>query len=342
MRRLPLITNSELKSYRLCARLHHLRYDRGLRPVHEREVLRFGTAVHSGLEAHWRGTSHVGAVQCDDSYDLEKALAMLDGYALYWRDSGFTVIGVELEFRATLANPDTGAASKTYELGGKLDALVMDSEGNVWIVEHKTTSEDATPGSDYWKRLRLDPQISTYMVGARALGYEPRGVLYDVLVKPTLQPRSIPLVDDDGVKIVRDAQGLRVRTKDGKKWRETGDAAQGYVVETRPETPAEYGVRVRDAIAADPDRYYVRGTVVRLEDEEREASADAWTTAGLIRDSRRTGRHARNPDACVRFGSTCEFFGVCTGETSADDETRFRRSAVVHEELSNAVEEAAQ
>jgi hypothetical protein len=202
-----------------------------------------------------------------------------------------------------------------------------------FIVEHKTTSEDIGSESDYWKRLRLDPQVSTYMVGARALGIEPDECLYDVARKPMLRPSAVPVTDADGVKVVRDAAGQRVRTKDGKKWRETSDSAQGYVLETRPETPEEFRIRLRESIAEAPDKYYGRGHIVRLEEDERDAAHDTWQTALAIRNAETTKRWPRNPDACVRYGRTCEFFPVCTRETIATDPTRYVRKPAQHSEL---------
>lgn len=318
MIRLPLVTNSEMRTMRRCPREHQIAYTKGMRPVDEAGPLRFGTLVHSMLETHWRKS--VAAIGEVDPYDDERARAMLDGYAIRWADDAYEVLGVEVQFRATLANPETTGKSQTYDLGGKLDAIVRDGRGDVWIVEHKTTSEDATAGSDYWKRLRLDSQISTYMVGARALGYEPRGVLYDVLKKPGQEPlKATP-------------EASRKYTKDGALY-----AAQ----RNRDETPAEYGARVRAAIAADPERYYQRGTVVRLAEEEREAAYDVWQTAIRIRDARRTGIAPRNPEACVRYGRTCGYFGVCSGETTLEN-PRFSKVDHVHQELSSEIEEAAE
>jgi hypothetical protein len=53
-----------------------------------------------------------------------------------------------------------------------------------------------------------------------------------------------------------------------------------------------------------------------------------------MREAELAQRHPRNPDACVRYGRTCEFFGVCTGESSLQDDQQYRRSARVHTELS--------
>ncbi len=248
------------------------------------------------------------------------------------------MLAVEAEFVADLRNPETGAASKTFQLGGKLDVLVRDlRDRRIFIVEHKTSSEDISLGSFYWRRLMLNAQISAYMVGARALGVEPDGVLYDVIGKPDLRPRAVPVVDDDGVKIVLDASGVRVRTKDGKKWRETADTAQGFVLQTRPETVDEYRARVAEAISADPSRYFARGVVVRLESEDREAAFDAWQTATNIREGRAAERYPRNPDACAMYNSTCSYFDVCSGQTSIEDTYRYERVSARHAELSRDV-----
>ncbi len=206
----------------------------------------------------------------------------------------------------------------------------------MFIVEHKTTSEDCSAGSDYWKRLRIDGQISQYLVGARALDVEADEVLYDVVHKIGLRPSAVPLTDSDGVKIVRNADGERVRTKDGKKWRESGDTAQGFTLQTRPETAEEYRARVREEIAGNPAKYFVRGRIARLDADEADAAHDTWQTGRNIRESELTNRWPRNPDACVRYGRTCGYFAACTREASLDDPAKFRKGESPHEELGAA------
>jgi len=346
---LRVLTNSEMKARRRCARYHHLRYNLGYRPLEDGEALTFGTLVHAGLETWWAW--HMGATaDCDaaleaslwrmraessDSFVLARAEALLAGYHVRWADemARYEVLGVELEFRAPLINPETGAASRTFQLGGKLDALVREREsGRVIIVEHKTASDDVSTGSTYWRRLRLDSQISCYFAGAEAMGFTPAACLYDVLGKPAQRPLAIALVED-GAKVVLDANGARVRTKDGKKWRETGDAALGYIVQTRPETVDEYKERLVAAIATDPDRYYQRGEVVRLEEEIRDHAFDIWAIGRAIADDLRTERAPKNSDSCTAFGRECPYFPVCTGAGSLDDAAFFERVDNVHQEL---------
>lgn len=344
-----LITATRLKTARACARLDYLRYGLGYRSIREESAPRFGTLLHKGLEAWWNAKKQglgadetcaaaMAAVQnAFDPFERVKAEVLLLGYHLRWFNEPLDVIAVETEFRGPLINPLTGRASATWDLGGKLDVLVRHRvDGLAYLVEHKSSAEDIAQGSEYWRRLRIDGQVSTYYEGARFLGHDVAGCIYDVIGKPTQRPSEVALADDDGVKIVHDANGNRVRTKDGKKWRETGDTAQGFVLQTRPETVEEYRERLCEAVGKNPDKFFQRGTVVRLENEMADAKLDAWQTAKLIRENELAKRHPKNPDACVRYGRTCEFFGVCTGDTSLDDSTQFVKLGSVHPELSGA------
>lgn len=201
------------------------------------------------------------------------------------------------------------------------------------IVEHKSCSESIEPGGPYWAKLQIDAQVDVYFDGARALGADCTEVLYDVLRKPAIRPSGVPLVDEEGVKIVFDAAGQRVRTKDGKKWRESADSAQGYVLQTRPETAAEFESRCFDTIVAEPDKYLRRATIVRLEAERIAAQTDTWQTACEIRDARRLKIYPRHSDSCIQWGRACDYFEICTGTTSADDPLLYKVEEFEHEEL---------
>lgn len=343
-----LLTSSRLKDARACQRLHQIRYELGYRPAEEAEALRFGTLIHDGQEAWWRAPADrlAGALNAirtavfdtegePDLFALAKAEAMLIGYDARWGAEPYEVLAVEQPFETELRNPMTGRLSQTWRLAGKMDVIVRDlRDGRVLVVEHKSATGDISPGSEYWRRLRMDGQVSVYFEGARSLGYDVAGCLYDVLGKPAHRPSGIPVLDDDGVKVVLDAKGQRVRTKDGKKWRQTADAELGYVLQTRPETAQEYQARVMEAIAESPMDYFQRGEVARLEEEMKDALYDVWQIGLGIRESELANRFPRNCDACVRYGRTCEFFDVCTGVASLEDPLRFRRVESTHPELS--------
>jgi len=325
VRRLQVLTNSQLKTYRSCAVEHHYRYELGFKPLGgDHEPLRFGNLFHVGLEAWWRAyatpdlqlSAALDAIRphAVDDYDLVRAGVLLQAYDARWHDSlDVEILGVELEFRADLKNPATGAKSKTFGLGGKLDALVLNhADQRIYMVEHKTSGEDIQPGSTYWKRLQLDSQISTYFAGARAHGIELAGCLYDVIGKPRHAPLKATAPED------------RKFTKDGRLY-----AKQ----RAEDETPDEFRLRLTEEVIANVDRYFQRGFVVRLPEEEVEAAHDAWQTAVLIRDGQRSGIRARNVQSCERYGRMCSFFPVCTHQASLEDFTLYERVDNVHSEL---------
>ena len=253
-----------------------------------------------------------------DPFDMVRAEVMLAGYDARWGSEAerYEVLGVECEFRSPLVNPDTGAPSRTFHLGGKLDLLLQERfESNRKILmEHKTASGDVSAGSDYLKRLRMDGQISVYYAGALALGHQVDACIYDVLVKPALRPLKVTPVEKRQFK------------KDGTLY-----ASQRLV----DETPAEYRDRLLEAVAGAPADYFMRAEVVRLDGEVTEAMADVWQLGRTMRESELAGRAPRNPDACVRYGRTCEYFPVCSGEASLEDPTLYRKVEAIHPELSD-------
>ncbi len=333
---LPLVTNSAATAFRTCARKYKLSYVDGVRSRETTLPLRFGTAMHAALESWWQTKSHVAAIECIDHgldpFERAKALALMAGYHLRWGEEDIVTAFTERQFRVPLLNPKTGYPSTTYELGGKIDAACTIG-GVPYLVEHKTTSEDIAQGSVYWKRLRLDTQVSTYLAAAKSFGFEAVGCLYDVIRKIALRPGQIPLLDENGFKIVFDANGNRVRTKDGKKPRETGDADLGYVLQTVPETVEAFHERCFVDVASRPDHYFQRGIVTRLAADEEDAALDLWQTAQMMREARNSGRYPRNASACMQYGRPCDFFPVCTGDTTADNTQLYRKAEQEHEEL---------
>lgn len=345
-----LLTSTRLKVARKCKREHHIKFALGYRPVHDADELFFGILVHLCLEAWWLAVQRgqlaialdfaLGALAKAKAgvWDKARAEAMVRGYDARWSDEAqhYEVISVEQRFETDVINPETGAKSQTWRLGGKLDVLLRDRrDGRARFMEHKTSSEDLSAGSGYWQRLRMDGQVSIYFDGAKALGHEVSACVYDVLKKPQQRPSQVPVLDEHGNKIVLNEKGERVRTGKGK-WRQTADKEQGFVLQTREETPGEYLLRIVESIAKSPDEYFGRVEVVRLEDELNEARADIWALSKGLREDELAHRAPRNPDACERFGRMCSYFDVCTGAASLDDPRLFLRSTTVHPELAEA------
>ena len=308
-----LLTSSRIRAAHACPRLDHYRYGLGL-VAPSTGAMAFGTAIHAGLEAWWATIrdglpgdaldAALSAVSVDlaDPYDLARAEAMLVAYDVRWQRwaCSVEVLAIEAEFRAPLRDPD-GRTARTWSLAGKLDALVRLADGRVAIVEHKTTSRDASAGTEYRARLTLDPQVSVYHDGAAALGYAADLCLYDVLVKPSQKP----LTASAEIKLKKDG---------------TPRAGQRVA----DETPEEYRARLIEAISADPDRYLIHAEIVRTERDRAEHGADVWETVHAIEHHRRRQpvlppRHA---SACFAHGSPCAFLPLCEGRGRIEDYAR--------------------
>ncbi len=264
-----------------------------------------------------------------------KCKAILTVYKLKWDRqwrNEFDVIDVESEFTFRLLNPETEAESKTFAEAGKIDVLMRRrSTGRITVVEHKTTSDQIDAASDYWDRLRMDTQCSKYHLAALNRGEEFAGIIYDVLRKPLHRPLNIPLLDADGLKIVNDAQGQRVKTKSGNKWRETADTELGYVLQTRLETPEEFCERMTVALTEKQDEYFAQREVPRLDSDILEFMEDDWAISQQILYFRNRNLWPRNTDACNQFGR-CEMFELCSGRATVDG-IRYCQKKTVHAEL---------
>ncbi len=318
-----LLTVSRLRTWRDCRRKHRLMYLDGFRPVAPGESLRFGTLIHVGLEGWWKaddGERAARALQAIegrgyDEFEQMAANALLIGYDERWRDDDrYEVLGVEESFFAPLLNPETGAASRTWTLAGKLDGRLRDRvTGERLILEHKTTSDSLGDDADpYWTKLGMDAQVSHYYMGAESLGFPADGCLYDVLRKPQQQP-------------------LKATPVEKRKYKQNGELYARQ--RDRDETPAEYGERIRLDIEADPDKYFRRRPIARTHSDLIEYLGDAWAEGRMIREAELAGRAPRNPESCHRFG-TCSFWGVCAhGIRPEEHPEAFERVENVHPEL---------
>ena len=80
--------------------------------------------------------------------------------------------------------------------------------------------------------------------------------------------------------------------------------------------------------------YFQRQDVVRLDGEIAASRADMHEVAQLIQITARKGIAPRTVSACHSYGRECEYLAVCESRGSLDDETKFRKLADPHVELS--------
>lgn len=281
--------------------------------------LLLGRIWHELMDVWWSGDGDDRWISADkllqkyidakqiDPYDGAKLQAMLMGYHARWFGDQYRLTHTEFPFAMPIANPDDEREHHDmFVFAGQIDKIV-ERDGKLLFADHKTTSDDAGQGSDYWKRLVLDIQVSGYYIGAEhELGKKIDYCLYDVAAKPALRP-------------------LKATPKDKIKRKANGEMYANQRAED--ESPAEYGVRVLEAIKSEPDKFFVRGSITRLDEQIREFRRDLWDIASMLGDDLCAGRFPRNTKACRRpSGKMCEYFDVCAGEASIDDDARFTTS----------------
>lgn len=350
--RLPLLTQSSITTFRRCPREYFFSFVLNRKPRKKSAALRFGSMWSRGLNAWWSAkivrdglgmptttaehrcvyaieSMHAYALEEGgfDEFDLIKAECLMAGYTARWGGEPYETIAVEKRINVAISD----ATSETYpaivvaHLNGSIDALVLSRWGaeafetHLHNVESKTTSEDISPGSNFWRRvIALDAQVSTYNAAAKAMGYDVRDTIYDATRKPELVP--LKATPEELKKYTKPTKGEPIPRLYANQ-RETD------------ETPDEYRARLTEDIIARPDWYYARQTIVRLEHDDEEHAKDIAQTARMIADAEERNAWPRSPNACERYRRLCDFFDVCSGESSIDDGTLFETKAAQHEEL---------
>lgn len=325
-----LITHSRQACFKECRRKHWYSYELGLRRIEDARALRMGSAFHDGIDALGQGLGvgeacsrvrqHYQTIpeyidQIEWDYECETIMRLVCAYDWRWASMRLEYLACELAFQLPLLNPATGARTPIFERAGKIDGIVKLEDGRLAVKETKTVSEDLGPDASLWRRLRMDQQISGYISAARDLGYAVDTVLYDIVRKPSISPTPMPIVDADGIKIVLDANGERVRNAN-KTWRQTGDKEKGFELQTRPMSSTEWGQKLTDDICSRPDYYFARVEIPRLDQDIAEYQQELWEIQLTMREAQRMGRHYRtvHRNTC----GFCEYFDTCSTNQRID------------------------
>lgn len=174
---------SEAKLLLHCPRKWELAYRLRRVPARPAEALSRGTAVHEWLARWW---------SAGDATTLPEdpiARACCIGYAAVYEGPDLANVSVEVPWQATIGGvPCAG----TLDAMGTGTGPSSEQDASLVIVEHKTTSQDISPGSVYWRSVvTTDPQVSMYRAAF------PRAkILYDVIRKPALRQKTAETYDE--------------------------------------------------------------------------------------------------------------------------------------------------
>jgi len=288
------LTASGLAVLVSCMRKFYYRYELNLQHTSEAAALTFGSAWHRAMEARWNGKTveevfkaAIAEAKILDELQIATLTGLLTGYYKCYDHDPIKELQPEQEFQFPLQG------SRTFDVAGKIDGLGIHEDGRPLLLEHKTTSDSVEPDSDYWLRLRCNNQIMQYVHAARTCGSPVELILYDVTRKPSIKPKTIPTLDEAGLKIVLlDADGTRVMNKNGKP-RES--AGEGMTVQSRAETSEEYGARLAEDISTRPEFYFARREVPVLDCDLNEFVIQRLEISRMILALRRASRSTAKP-----------------------------------------------
>lgn len=243
---------------------------------------------------------------------------MMAGYHIKWNEQKWTTLSIEEEFHVPIYNPESGAKSRLYTFAGKFDGTVTDDTGRVYLLEHKTTSQDILdPSSSYWRQLLVDSQINSYMLAGHIQGREFAGVVYDVVRKPSIKPKRISKKDQS----VLLSHGLYLDVKVSNEARSLDF-----------ESPELFGIRVTKEYLSNPNRFYQRRTVHRLESEVIDFATELSHISEEVYRTELHGTDYRNSASCHSFNTPCEYLSLCSNHDS-EDSGNWAKQGQVHSEL---------
>ena len=196
------LTHSRISTRQKCPQKEVYTYVERLRSLEPKWPLIVGAAFHLGMETLNRGGDLEAAIEASrepfawESGD-EEVMAAKETYAVQVNvlirqaATRFTPVNTEMvekEFDLPILNPDTGHKSRSFRLGGKIDAMMEDDEG-LWIVEYKTTGATL---EQYRQTYGLSHQITLYQHAAAAqlLGRPIAGTLMRTIVKSRIKRKD--------------------------------------------------------------------------------------------------------------------------------------------------------
>ena len=339
------LTTSEQGVINACPQKWVYRYKNLLRLIKKSAPLRIGSAFTEGVR--WYEDNKGGVNECvahaskvwldvcpegeSDELWAERVLveSMVYCYITYWRPrEKYIVVETEKVFVVNVHG---------VNLAGSVDAVLENSDGQTVIRERKTTGFDI---DDLMAQTAINPQITNYWLGLEQLGLDVIACEYDVAKKPAFRPKKISVLDEQGRKIVMDADGNRVFNTNGKYTapspRQSQDKRKGWVLLQDMEDEQAFAMRLRAEMLDSPETYFRRELVYRDEYELRHGVIDLQFSSDLRRKADDENLPCRNTHACYGRYGACDYLSLCKDRYSHGDDPipdRFEVVTTAHVEL---------
>ena len=291
-----LLSHSQIGVFLTCPAMYRHQYIRRISPRKRAFYFTVGSAMHKFIETWYstRGneelaTRHATQVFEEDfepelfsaeethQFECDKAmtLGMCEGYVRYYTQDFDQYQSFLCEGRSKISLVST---HPHYQINYQavLDALAQDAAGDWWIIETKTAGRVT---SSYLQRVRIDSQVSGQMwVAKQVLGHFPKGVVYNVIKKPSIRLKK-------------------------------GETKQAY----QKRVAREYS----DVKNCDVKGYFTREDIIISKAQLRDWM-DETQYIGRQIATMRAEHHPwwpKNTGACEKFGSACVYMPACIDRT---------------------------
>lgn len=340
------LSASALQTFKACPLRYYGAYVQGIRRIEDSEAQRIGTNYHAIHEIaddmdavvallnerYGNLPAHVDK----EAMEIEriKLLYTLTGYNWYYQNDDLEVIATEIPFEIPVINPETGRALPNVINKGKIDKLIR-LNGQIFVLDHKSTSSSIAPDSRLWKKLNLDTQMNNYVYAARILQrngtldnlLDPEdtiaGAYYDCWHKPGISLKKLSQADSK--KFVE--TGEYCGQKFGVRWDDFGMTGKqdGLLINLTPtiiepgakegtfairETPEMYGARLLADIVERPEFYFGRKELTKTDEQMERFEWELYNIYQTIKNMKRTGHWYGDESQCEATFS-CDYIPYC-------------------------------
>lgn len=323
MPKLIKLSASSIRQFLNCRRRWWFEYVEGLEPLVKPEPLTMGAAIHAGLEVIAKSRKFVEdevakAIRGEFSQDELDASGVNPDVAFlcckaymasdHWKEWRF--LSVEPWFEVPIGHG--------RRLRGRFDGII-EWRGSIFVLERKTVP--GTVSERTLHHLLWDDQAGVYALAARELGLDVKGILYEYIPKPTIEPDLATPIEFRKYTLPKYAKHEACK---GKGCGDCGldGAPVGKVLTEGPrlyanmrdrdETKPEYLARVETWYAENREAF-ITHPVLRNQAQMERMVEHIKSVASDIRSCETTGAYYMNPSACSVL--PCPFQGICLEDT---------------------------
>ncbi len=273
------------------------------------------------------------------AWETERTIILYSalGWQWHWGNDQVETVAREVGFDRQV--------NSRYRRRGRIDRIIRRG-GQVLLGEYKSTSKPIDSGSLYWDRLRLDSQLTLYLIEARHLqlageleqyglsATDPLifGMLYDVWHKPTIRPKKLSQADTKKFVATKEYFGETfdldtppIVSVEGELHEDvlpvnqaatevTWGAKPKKEGATRPfairETPEMFGARLLADIQANPEKHFARKEIARTDRDLRDMDEEFENIFRLTNISVHRDLWFRNENQCDAT-YRCSFHSIC-------------------------------